>query len=221
MPKRKFWSKFDQEKFHMEIKKFLIEELSQGFTELVSYLKENARELGLKKDALVRSETILWKLNDKLKQTTTENLEVFKDMCKTGVFEEPHEINLEMEVPSVADEEELDKSIDQLLIKTAILKAELQSLQERNFQLNAISANLENNLSKVKEVAELVDLKKLSNVSQDCKRLRHLVDCSNNLKAKFPENRKKPIEITIIEERRGMPSNRELKKLDEALSNCQ
>jgi len=204
-----FWAKLDQEALSAALQTKLEKELSEGFSSLKDHLQPRDK-VKQNLDSLERKASGALRLQ----------LEILRDMCRDIVFVEPAEAPRRLPAGFKKTEEELDREIDEAIVRLSKVKGELQSVEKRLEVLNAGATVANLNLKRVRPVADYLDVDGLKEITKGSKRLRHLVQCTREFRQKLPsiDDTSVAIEQLIAKEKRGMASTRELQALDKLLT---
>lgn len=204
-----FWSDFDQKHFHQSVAGIIDREISEAFLALKAYVQQEHP------GRLKQSEAILQQLERRARQNSVEDLGIFQEYCKQRIFEEPP-TSFESLVQSEAtdeDETKLDEEVQFLLLREAQLKAETKSLQQRDDAMRTLAGEMSQGVKRVRQAVQEVDDGVLVQLDEGLERLNHLSECSKELGNKLPSLKVGSLENSVYQEKKGMPSTRELSTL--------
>ena len=189
----------------MSLQRRFEKEINEGIGALAEHLPPSERT----KFALDR-------LQRKTHEVVGENIQTLMLMCRQGVFIEPPE-GIRKRPAFKGNESDIDLHLNELCHHHAQLEAELDSLNRRHRILNRFVENMRRDLSRLGELEKQPNLEKVPELSRNAKRLRFLVQCTQELRKQLPVAKTRDVEDDIARQRQGMSSIRGLRTLEAAL----
>lgn len=199
-----FWSSLDVDVFGGQLQKKLENEVMEGIQSL-------SEQLGADQQTKFMLERVAKRARDNL----SEGVKTLILMYKEGVFVEPPELPRKF-ASSSEEEAALNKQISTLALQEATLKAELRTLHVRQeFFSRSIDA-LRSDLTKLGQLERQPNLEKISALSRDGKRLRHLTQCIRELRDNLTgiHAGSSDMDKSLRKEQRGMASVNQLRELN-------